>query len=268
MKQNNKKNTVESVEITQHSNNTQGEFSQGFDSSIFEIDKEKGLVNITKIAKTFGKEVKVWNQRPSTKKFLNAYFAKNPRSQNMTTVSGGDSPQGTWVSRKIALKFAEWISPEFEVFTNELLDELFQTGTVSLNTSNPFTNKTELELLNMTVQKLNIAFQENQKLTLENNDLKVTNKRLIHSTKTYTATEIAKELNFSSAQVFNAKLKEMGVQYKVNQTWVLTSKYSKEGYDEQKQIILESGRIVYDRMWTGPGRDFLLSLFENQLTEI
>ena len=38
-----------------------------FDISIFEIDKQKNLVNITKIAKYFNKRVNDWRQLPSTK---------------------------------------------------------------------------------------------------------------------------------------------------------------------------------------------------------
>lgn len=88
---------------------------------------------------------------------------------------------------------------------------------------------------------------------------------LMHVNKTYTATEIAKELNMKSAQQLNAKLEEMGIQYKVNNTWVLYSQYANLGYEEIKQEVLDSGKVVYHRKFTQMGRDFIINLInENE----
>ena len=84
---------------------------------------------------------------------------------------------------------------------------------------------------------------------------------LMHATKTYTTTEIAKELGLKSAVALNNKLAEKKVQFKQNETWVLYSKYADLGYTDIKQSILDSGRIVYDRRWTQDGRAFILGLF-------
>lgn len=83
--------------------------------------------------------------------------------------------------------------------------------------------------------------------------------RLIHNNKTYTATEMAKELGFRSAVAFNKYLAEKKIQYKVNNTWVLSARYSECGYQNIKQIELDTGMIVYDRRWTGLGRDWLVN---------
>lgn len=83
--------------------------------------------------------------------------------------------------------------------------------------------------------------------------------RLIHNNKTYTATEMAKELGFRSAVAFNKYLAEKKIQYKVNNTWVLSARYSECGYQSIKQIELDTGIIVYDRRWTGLGRDWLVN---------
>lgn len=85
--------------------------------------------------------------------------------------------------------------------------------------------------------------------------------RLIHQGKLYTATEIAKELGFTSARKLNADLKDKKIQYTSNGTWVLTAKYSDRNFTSIKQHELESGKIIYDRKWTGLGRDFLLDLY-------
>lgn len=85
---------------------------------------------------------------------------------------------------------------------------------------------------------------------------------LLHVQKTYTTTEIAKELGMKSAQALNNWLVKMKIQFKQNGTWVLYSQYADLGYTEIKQNVLESGRIVYDRRWTNYGRVFILKLWE------
>lgn len=86
---------------------------------------------------------------------------------------------------------------------------------------------------------------------------------LMHVNKTYTATEIAKELNMKSAQELNNKLGDMGIQYKVNKTWVLYSDYANLGYEDIKQEVLDNGKVVYHRKFTQLGRDFILGLFKD-----
>jgi len=95
-----------------------------FDVSLFEIDKEKGLVNLTKIAKHFDKDIFDWKRLPATQRFLTAFKEKNPDRENLVVVNGGNK-NGTWASKKLALKFAEWISVDFEIFANEVLDNHF-----------------------------------------------------------------------------------------------------------------------------------------------
>lgn len=84
---------------------------------------------------------------------------------------------------------------------------------------------------------------------------------LTHVNKTYTMTEIAKELNLKSATELNKLLAEKRVQYKVNGTWVLYSDYSNLGYEDIKQEVLDSGKVIYHRKITQLGREFILSLF-------
>ena len=84
---------------------------------------------------------------------------------------------------------------------------------------------------------------------------------LAHVNKTYTMTEIAKELNMKSAIELNKALKDKRVQYKVNDTWVFYSQYSSKGYEEIKQEVLDNGKVVYHRKITQLGREFILNLF-------
>ena len=85
---------------------------------------------------------------------------------------------------------------------------------------------------------------------------------LMHVNKTYTVTEIAKELGLRSATQLNRILAEKKIQYQVNGTWVMYSRYSYQVYEEIKQEVLDSGRVIYHRRITQMGRKFILSLFQ------
>ena len=101
--------------------------------------------------------------------------------------------------------------------------------------------------------------EEKQRLSLEKAKIEEEKNRLIHQGKLYTTTEIAKELGFKSAKAFNEFLKEKKIQYKVNDTWVLAARFSELGYTEIKQTELDNGKIIYNRKWTGTGRDWLIN---------
>lgn len=88
---------------------------------------------------------------------------------------------------------------------------------------------------------------------------------LTHVNKTYTMTEIAKELNMKSAIQLNKLLAEKKIQYQVNNTWVMYSQYSNLGYEEIKQEVLDSGKVIYHRRITQIGREFILNLFQNEV---
>lgn len=85
---------------------------------------------------------------------------------------------------------------------------------------------------------------------------------LMHVNKTYTITEIAKELGLKSAMQLNRILAKKKIQYQVNGTWLMYSNYSDCGYEEIKQEVLDSGKVIYHRRITQMGREFILGLFE------
>lgn len=89
-----------------------------------------------------------------------------------------------------------------------------------------------------------------------------TNAILMHVNKTYTMTEIAKEIGLKSANELNKILAEKKIQYKSNGTWVMYSDYSDLGYESIKQETLDIGRVIYYRRITQLGRKFILGLFD------
>lgn len=60
----------------------------------------------------------------------------------------------------------------------------------------------------------------------------------------------------------NRILAEKKIQYQVNGTWLMYSNYSDCGYEEIKQEVLDSEKVIYHRRITQMGREFILDLFE------
>lgn len=123
--------------------------------------------------------------------------------------------------------------------------------------------KTELEKDLIIAQGYQFLTDRIKDLTEQKEQAESQVKMLVHDfNKCYTTTEISKELNLKSAYELNTLLKSKNIQYKINNSWVLYSDYSDQGYTSLKETVLDTGKIVYDRQWTGIGRQFLLNLLE------
>lgn len=160
----------------------------------------------------------------------------------------------------------------------EIFPELFKNGietrfkeshvtAIKLNLGkNSELPKTELEKKLIIFQAMQFLNEEIDILKSENKKLESTVKMLVHDfKKLYTSTEISKELNLKSAQQLNDILANKKIQYKQNGTWVLYSDYSDKNYTSIKETVLDSGKIVYDRLWTGAGRTFILDVFDSEV---
>lgn len=115
---------------------------------------------------------------------------------------------------------------------------------------------TRLEILTLALESEKRALEAEEKALEAQKRINI----LTHINKTYTATEIAKELGLSSATVLNKILCDMKVQYKSNDTYVLYSKYATLGYFDIKQEVLDNGRVIYHRKITQIGREFIIDL--------
>lgn len=119
-------------------------------------------------------------------------------------------------------------------------------------------------------QRVRILESENQ---LQSEQLKLAAPKIqyvdnvLRSVNTYTATQLAKELGFTSGEALNKKLKEMRVQYKQSGQWLLYTDYSGKGYTKTKteSFTRNDGSIGTNTytVWTEVGRAFLHSLFKD-----
>jgi prophage antirepressor-like protein len=151
--------------------------------------------------------------------------------------------------------------PEAKIFkkwiTSEVIPSIRKTGTY-------MTENAIEKILNDPDAFINIlqSYKTEKKLRIESEQK---NAILMHVSKLYTSTEIAKELNMKSAISLNNLLHDLGIQYKSNDTWVLYSNYANLGYEEIKQEVLDNGKVIYHRKWTQEGRNFIINMVKNPI---
>lgn len=118
----------------------------------------------------------------------------------------------------------------------------------------------------MEVQKQRIAALEEQKKMLEHENTVLAPKaaytdEVLQSTSTYTHTQMAKELNFRSVNVFLQQCAKDNILYKQSGMWMLYSKYAGKGYMKVRTTPYRcaDGTVKTNSIsvWTEEGRSFL-----------
>jgi hypothetical protein len=99
----------------------------------FDLSKQEIMVNATEMAKIFGKEVSGFLKIEQTDKFIKAYCQTedlpfenefSPTGNLIKIIKGHATINGTWMHRVVALKFAAWLDPMFEVWVFKTIDKL------------------------------------------------------------------------------------------------------------------------------------------------
>lgn len=115
----------------------------------FEFSDGNKMINATEMAKPFkGKFVADFLRLRGTKEYiglLEERYGDSHVGDNRVVVrivKGGDTttkdtPQGTWMDEKLALKFAAWLSSRFELWVYDRIDELLKTGKTELPNYRP-----------------------------------------------------------------------------------------------------------------------------------
>jgi len=84
-----------------------------------------GWLNATRIAQSFGRDPYEWIRLPDTQRYLKGLERRYGiipyvRKSRARLDRGG----GTWISPKLAVKFAKWLSVDFEIWCDEQIDRL------------------------------------------------------------------------------------------------------------------------------------------------
>lgn len=163
-----------------------------------------------------------------------------------------------------AKKFKRWV-------TSEVLPAIRKHGAyLTDKTAYEITHSKEAlgKLLMQAGQRLIDKDREIESLSAE---LEVANKKanyvdvIIDSRDDITTTQVAQDYGMSDVS-FNKLLKELGVQRKVNNQWILYAKYQGKGYIASRTIPItgHDGRVhtKINTTWTQKGRLFLYELLK------
>lgn len=107
-----------------------------YNGNLVRFDKVDGvtMINATQMAKPFGKRPVDWLQNQQAKDFIEALAeVRNSTSADLVRVTKGGNDknaQGTWMHEDVALEFARWLSPQFAIWCNDRIKELFKEGVV------------------------------------------------------------------------------------------------------------------------------------------
>ncbi|WP_221661871.1 phage antirepressor KilAC domain-containing protein [Bacteroides faecis] len=260
--------------------NSQNQIFQYNGSPITFQKGDSVMVNATEMAKPFGKLAKDWLSNKSTKEFLSTLSSVRtiPLTALVEIKQGGNKEQGTWMHEDVALEFARWLSPAFAIWCNDRIKELLTTGSASLQPQLPnFNNPAEAarawadqyeknQTLALEVQ------QQQATIELQEKEIKQAAPKVnyydthLQSVNTLTTTQVAKEIGMN-AEKLNSKLKELGIQYKQSDQWLLKAPYDRWGMHDVRTNIFTSERgnthtNTYT-VWTQRGRRFIIALYEN-----
>ena len=94
----------------------------------FEINDKNVMVNATQMAAVFGKKINDFMRLEATKAFVNVCL-NNGNSRFLKVFSQSDlyysqQQKGTFMHRVLALKFAAWLNPDFELWVYATIDDI------------------------------------------------------------------------------------------------------------------------------------------------
>lgn len=94
----------------------------------FENNNERLMVNATQMAKLFDKQVKAFLRNENAKLFIaeslkseNSHYLGIKTEEDLIT---SKQKSGTWMHQVLALKFAAWLSPAFELWVYSTINEI------------------------------------------------------------------------------------------------------------------------------------------------
>jgi hypothetical protein len=93
----------------------------------FEMAGSSLMINATEMAKIFGKRIDFFLKSDHAKEFIKVLeftpFGGNSAPLKKHEIIQTKGQNGTWMHRLLALKFAAWLSPEFELWVYQTIDE-------------------------------------------------------------------------------------------------------------------------------------------------
>jgi len=97
----------------------------------FDFGAEQKMVNATQMAKPFGKRPSKFLELEEVKNYIKYFEEKSDVRQAVITIKGkfkDGRPQGTWMHKTLALRFAQWLDVRFAIWVDEKIEELLKQG--------------------------------------------------------------------------------------------------------------------------------------------
>lgn len=138
----------------------------------FDFSKNQLMVNATEMGKPFGKSPKDFLRTQSAQEYITAFSARlKCLPTDLVQVVNGGNNFGTWFHQKIALRFAQWLSPEFAIWVDEKIEELLTKGRTEIAPASPLSLARQmLEAMEMQEQRITTV-----ESTVKRIEAKVTN---------------------------------------------------------------------------------------------
>ena len=207
-------------------------------------------INVTEITRKYGKEPYDWLKQKQTQEYIERLIRRaNEKSkpiQNrnapesepipdrytindfVKTLKGNSTKfqQGTWIHRKLIIMYARWLDIDFAIWCDEQIETLLTKGTVSLPEN-----------------KINFL------------------KNVLDSESVIPIRTIALDYGMSAPR-FNKLLEDLGIQYRFQDYWIISSKYVDKGYVQTKSFTFQhktsgENETKCTMYWTQLGRLFL-----------
>lgn len=235
------------------------------------------MVNLTEMAKAFGKRPIDFLRLPSTDQLIKAIVRKSHISENQVVIQRHGAPQfggGTWGNRLIALSFAQWLDVDFHLLCLEKIEELLTRGVATVSNDDEAIMYA-INVLQKRLEERNRQLEEAKNVIVEKEEiigeLKPSaeyTKKVLQSESTYTMTQVAKEFGMA-ANAFSNFLEKRKVIFRQSGMWMLFAKYDDKGYSAVRTKTIDHGRgsILTSSylVWTEKGRMFLHAKFDKEL---
>jgi len=109
------------------------EFSYNGNPITFQTRDGEIMLNHSEMANPFGKQPADFLRLDQTKKFIEILEKQSSIGKPIVNILNGGNSPGTWGTKKLALKFAAWLNPHFELWVYDRIDELMRHGATAIN---------------------------------------------------------------------------------------------------------------------------------------
>lgn len=204
------------------------------------LNGEDVMVNATQMAKSFGKSPTHFLRNEQTASFISALRNRIPFDP--VQVINGDKG-GTWIHQKLALKFAAWLNPEFEIWIYDRIEELLKHGATALAPEDLLNPDYVIQVMTALKQEREEKRQLQVQTEIQAQELVASAPKVqyydkvMQSESLISVTQLANELGFSSAKALNKFLNANKIIRRVNNSWTLTSDYSGKGFAKYKPHV-------------------------------